>query len=338
MNLIRFCSKHLFPPSPMPFQRRTEKVLPSSDIPVTSDSSSDQLSHWEQFILSFDMQNDQNHSSNSRSPGPPEAQRAAVEIQTAVLLAHLSSGVFPSAGMMNPPHSSTSEAPQFEPTSPSPEFNRGPEDARRQFISPATLSSSSYDPRYPETLSFRGGTLPPFPFSQSFNPGPSPMSAARSRAPQAQDGPSTSTASVEAEAEGSEEYEDKRRRNTAASARFRNKKKQRTLDLEKSVSDLTGRTEELEREASELRRENGWLKEIVMLKGGRLAGVDFMNVGYPEPSGRNSAQRAKKRRDSVEDSSQANETTSEESEEDNTRLGGSGRRRKGKGKAKNKKK
>jgi len=40
------------------------------------------------------------------------------------------------------------------------------------------------------------------------------------------------------------------------------------------VSDLTGRAEELEREAADLRRENGWLKEIVMLKGSRLAGLD----------------------------------------------------------------
>ncbi|KAI0724195.1 hypothetical protein C8T65DRAFT_704108 [Cerioporus squamosus] len=67
--------------------------------------------------------------------------------------------------------------------------------------------------------------------------------------------------------------EDKRRRNTAASARFRIKKKQWTLNLERTISDLSGRVEELEREASELRRENGWLKEIVMLKSKRLAGV-----------------------------------------------------------------
>lgn len=63
--------------------------------------------------------------------------------------------------------------------------------------------------------------------------------------------------------------EDKRRRNTTASARFRIKKKQKTLNLERSVTDLTGRTEELEREASELRRENSWLKEIVLLKSRR---------------------------------------------------------------------
>jgi len=67
--------------------------------------------------------------------------------------------------------------------------------------------------------------------------------------------------------------EDKRRRNTAASARFRIKKKQWTLNLERTISDLSGRVEELEREAGELRRENGWLKEIVMLKSKRLTGA-----------------------------------------------------------------
>lgn len=50
-------------------------------------------------------------------------------------------------------------------------------------------------------------------------------------------------------------------------ARFRVKKKQKTIALERTVSDLTGRAEELEREVGDLRQENGWLKEIVVLKG-----------------------------------------------------------------------
>ena len=90
------------------------------------------------------------------------------------------------------------------------------------------------------------------------------------------------------EAERAAASDEKRRRNTAASgtsffliigapqsswlilvgvARFRIKKKHRTITLERTVSDLTGRAEELEREVGDLRRENGWLKEIVMLKG-----------------------------------------------------------------------
>lgn len=84
--------------------------------------------------------------------------------------------------------------------------------------------------------------------------------------------PSSNTASPDASDNADETAaiaEDKRRRNTSASARFRIKKKQKTLNLERAVTDLTGRTEELEREASELRRENSWLKEIVLLKSRR---------------------------------------------------------------------
>jgi len=75
--------------------------------------------------------------------------------------------------------------------------------------------------------------------------------------------------------------EDKRRRNTVASARFRIKKKLKTLNLERSVADLTGRTEELEREATDLRRENAWLKEIVLLKGRNLSGLNFAQAPAP---------------------------------------------------------
>ncbi|KAF8311130.1 uncharacterized protein EI90DRAFT_2893867, partial [Cantharellus anzutake] len=58
--------------------------------------------------------------------------------------------------------------------------------------------------------------------------------------------------------------DEKRRRNTAASARFRTKKKQRTLNLERNIQDLTGRAEDLEKEAGELRKENEWLREMVV--------------------------------------------------------------------------
>jgi hypothetical protein len=131
------------------------------------------------------------------------------------------------------------------------------------------------------------------------------------------------------------------------SARFRIKKKQRTLDLERSVSDLTGRAEELEREAADLRRENGWLKvrpaiikiktlsqdscqEIVMLKGGRLTGVNLSgNMGYPERRGQSSGQRGKRR-----DSSERDGSDSERSGEDRAPEGSAG---KSKGKEKSKK-
>ncbi|KAF8629887.1 hypothetical protein AX15_003243 [Amanita polypyramis BW_CC] len=58
--------------------------------------------------------------------------------------------------------------------------------------------------------------------------------------------------------------EDKRRRNTAASARFRLKKKEREAALEGKAKELEMRVSELERECETLRRENGWLKGLVI--------------------------------------------------------------------------
>ncbi|ESK90846.1 hypothetical protein Moror_16484 [Moniliophthora roreri MCA 2997] len=58
--------------------------------------------------------------------------------------------------------------------------------------------------------------------------------------------------------------EDKRRRNTAASARFRLKKKEREFALENKAKELELRVSELERECEGLRRENGWLKGLVI--------------------------------------------------------------------------
>ncbi|KAI4526881.1 hypothetical protein K525DRAFT_364771 [Schizophyllum commune Loenen D] len=58
--------------------------------------------------------------------------------------------------------------------------------------------------------------------------------------------------------------EDKRKRNTAASARFRQKKKEREVALESKAKELEARVTELERECEGLRRENGWLKGLVV--------------------------------------------------------------------------
>ena len=58
--------------------------------------------------------------------------------------------------------------------------------------------------------------------------------------------------------------EEKRRRNTAASARFRLKKKEREAALEEKAKELETRVNVLERECEGLRRENGWLKGLVV--------------------------------------------------------------------------
>jgi len=75
--------------------------------------------------------------------------------------------------------------------------------------------------------------------------------------------------------------EDKRRRNTAASARFRLKKKEREAALEGKAKELEARVSELEKECEGLRRENGWLKGLVVGVTGAAQGPV---VNSPPPS------------------------------------------------------
>jgi Basic region leucine zipper len=92
--------------------------------------------------------------------------------------------------------------------------------------------------------------------------------------------------------------EDKRRRNTAASARFRAKKKEREHALEKRSKALETRVNELERECEGLRRENGWLKGLVVgVTGSNLSSVP--NVLADEPAGQDGGKKRKRDTDSV---------------------------------------
>ena len=78
--------------------------------------------------------------------------------------------------------------------------------------------------------------------------------------------------------------EDKRRRNTAASARFRLKKKEREAALESKAKELEARVSELERECEGLRRENGWLKGLVVGVTGAAQGP-VLTTGTKRPRG-----------------------------------------------------
>lgn len=86
--------------------------------------------------------------------------------------------------------------------------------------------------------------------------------------------------------------EDKRRRNTAASARFRLKKKEREVALESKSKELEVRVNELERECEGLRRENGWLKGLVVGVTGASAA--------PTPQSTAGAGTKRRREDAVE--------------------------------------
>ncbi|KAI6022672.1 hypothetical protein EDC04DRAFT_2574987 [Pisolithus marmoratus] len=98
----------------------------------------------------------------------------------------------------------------------------------------------------------------------------SDVSAAQS--PQDPASPATST-QTESTSQVFAAAEDKRRRNTAASARFRLKKKEREAALERRAKELEERVLELERECEGLRRENGWLKGLVVGVTGAGAGA-----------------------------------------------------------------
>lgn len=102
------------------------------------------------------------------------------------------------------------------------------------------------------------------------------------------------------------------------------------------MSDLTGRADELEKEAADLRRENSWLKEIVILKGSRLARVNTSNNSAPLQADEGSSQRrmGEKTGETAGDG-QSGDSGSGESSEDGA-AGGAGRRNKGKRKTKGK--
>lgn len=79
--------------------------------------------------------------------------------------------------------------------------------------------------------------------------------------------------------------EDKRRRNTAASARFRLKKKEREAALDARAQSLEDRVTSLERECEGLRRENGWLRGLVVgVTGGVVPAMSDAPIVAPPPA------------------------------------------------------
>jgi len=200
----------------------------------------------------------------------------------------------------------------------------------------------NYDPHQPTTST----SLPNLPHIDTHY-GSVPQSDTTRGSRRGQQSPSTSrssqghsTSSPEVELTDAERVaiaDEKRRRNTAASARFRVKKKHKTINLERSVSDLTGRAEELEREAADLRRENGWLKEIVMLKGTHFAASNLAHreaLSQAAASASTSGQITKTGTagPSVSQSAQAEESASGSSESESSENENSSGK-KGKGKA-----
>lgn len=121
---------------------------------------------------------------------------------------------------------------------------------------PTSTTTTAYPSGYPTAA----GPLA----HHAYPPHPQTYSTAASAASPAQSLEDNPAARAAAE-------EDKRRRNTAASARFRVKKKQREQALEKTADELKTKAAELEQQVGQLKRENEWLRGLVVLKSGEPA-------------------------------------------------------------------
>ncbi|KAF4605527.1 hypothetical protein EYR40_004313 [Pleurotus pulmonarius] len=271
-----------------------------------------ELDYWERLIFSFDMdRDDPNKASRSaRLPGSnvPDISDAALLAQFASAAAHQASS------SQENPYDNFLQALQVSQGNPYAAYLHSSSGMPGQYYPPSgtgsipylppqgvTWSQLPFQPPLPSPYNLpHNQSLPNFPPSFSSNypvttPFPQPHpDAAQGPAPSSSHSPLNSSPSPASPAneDAAAGAEDKRRRNTMASARFRIKKKQRTLNLQRSVSDLTGRAEELEKEAADLRRENTWLKEIVMLKGTRVAQMNAARralaqgqPGQSDPSG-----------------------------------------------------
>ncbi|KAI9507475.1 hypothetical protein F5148DRAFT_110959 [Russula earlei] len=137
------------------------------------------------------------------------------------------------------------------------------------FMAPP-MQSASTAPSLAQILSlYPNSTYPSPPAPTSAEPSTQPAAAKRARVHRPSDtndhaADGGSPAAVPVISTPLAAAEDKRRRNTAASARFRLKKKEREAALEKKSKELEIRVSELERECEGLRRENGWLKGLVV--------------------------------------------------------------------------
>ncbi|KAF8971437.1 hypothetical protein BDZ97DRAFT_1240307 [Flammula alnicola] len=363
--------------SPVMFTLKSEASQELS-LPTSPKSATQELENWEHLVFEFDM--DHEPPSNSRNPQRSRStssstnnntgqhntgqQPLSVNVQDAALLAQFAAAAGSDIDQAYPNMLSQSTYPSMNPTPgfygnfmhhssmPPPQL---PPLSSLDFPWPTLPphqpqpGPSHYDPRHASS-SANMGTLPFLETQYSSAPPAATMRGQGRRGQQTQSpgGAHTHTSSSPEGEQTEAISEEKRRRNTAASARFRIKKKHKTISLERSVSDLTGRAEELEREASDLRRENGWLKEIVMLKGTRFAASNLAHrqalseaaalatgQSASGPSGSSSAIGPSGSSSAIPEEESASESSGSEPSEDEEKV--SGAKGKGKKPSKNKK-
>lgn len=139
------------------------------------------------------------------------------------------------------------------------------------------LFTNPFQPGLPFVAPFAGMAPPPPPATQAPAPAAPDAAAPPAKKPRSRKTstvvatPTTPASSENADLAADDDdgrpvntAEDKRRRNTQASARFRLKKKEREAAMESRCKELESKVGELERECEALRRENGWLKGLVV--------------------------------------------------------------------------
>lgn len=135
----------------------------------------------------------------------------------------------------------------------------------------STHLSSQYEPEVNILDELQGFSPVSAPYTVNAYRTPYPDSNATSTSsatsPDAQVGMVSDTIIVEAD-------EDKRKRNQAASARFRQKKKQREQQLLETSRDMQEKTRKLESENEGLRKENLFLKKLLVEKVDHMSEED----------------------------------------------------------------
>ncbi|CAE6416725.1 unnamed protein product [Rhizoctonia solani] len=152
------------------------------------------------------------------------------------------------------------------------------------------------------------GTVPPTgpstiqPAHSEVTPAPAPKRARTTKTSSSAPSPTTPSVPEPSELEPDTSTpltaaEDKRRRNTAASARFRLKKKEREAALDAKAHALEERVASLERECEGLRRENGWLRGLVVgVTGGVVPTMSDVPIGAPSSATTTTTNGAEKRK------------------------------------------
>lgn len=248
----------------------------SQDLLAYPDLSA-QLDLWTNLTFDSDESYAHKHGdvNSSNTPEEEEGTRSPITGEKAIRDGHINV-VTPTNVVVNQPHNPGSSAAAFDINAflagfaIEPYSGQSSQSSQLSSITPSLAQLLALHPNHaPVSPQYNPSTIRPSPNSEeSFIP--AKRARTRKTSITTVDSPSYREDSVtlsDATAPTGNPLsaaEDKRRRNTAASARFRLKKKEREAALEGKAKELETKVTQLERECEGLRRENGWLKGLVV--------------------------------------------------------------------------